>query len=79
MGNVVRLSDYVRLRVPSQSLHIDCPVCHQSQKLALDSKSKVWFPVSPFCCEVMRMADTPDWNSILDGLIAKAINKKNVQ
>lgn len=48
---------------------INCPLCHQKQMMEYDKTDKVWFPITPFCCDVMRTADTPEWNALIDKAI----------
>ncbi len=45
---------------------IDCPMCRRAQKLEYANDSRVYFPVPPFCCSVMKEADTVEWNNQLD-------------
>lgn len=53
------------------SFCIICPACKQKQRM--DSDENIYFPVSPYCCEVMQYRDTKEWNTKLDEAIRKAI------
>ena len=48
-----------------RTVDIKCPLCNRVQSMSRASLT-TWFPVAPFCCEVMRQADTPEWNLLLD-------------
>lgn len=48
---------------------IVCPVCKRNQQMLYEKHSKVWFPIAPFCCEVMRTVDTLEWNQLIDKLL----------
>jgi endogenous inhibitor of DNA gyrase (YacG/DUF329 family) len=61
-----------------RAIHIVCPLCNGQQKFEMvkdDSFNAIWFPVYPFCCEVMRNSDTNEWNELIDHLIVKALLK----
>jgi hypothetical protein len=65
MDNIVKLE---RRRI-GKSVRIRCPICKRKQKMRQHVQDKIWFPISPFCCDVMRNTDTPEWNKLLDQAI----------
>jgi hypothetical protein len=48
------------------SLKIKCPHCQKRQRMVYARYTRVWFPVAPYCCEVMGIADSDEWNQALD-------------
>lgn len=64
MGDIVELEKYKNSR-----LVIICPCCKRKQTMVKDIFSNVWYPFVPFCCDVMRNADTVEWNKQLDKAI----------
>lgn len=68
MGNVIELEKY-----RTKSLRIRCPTCKRIQKMRYYKPDDIWFPVAPFCCAIMRNADTDEWNHLLDKEIQKAL------
>lgn len=62
-----------------RTVDIICPLCRQHQKM-INTKNalkgyndNIWYPASPFCCDAMRMLDTPEWNAALDIALANEL------
>lgn len=71
MSNVIELQ---------RTCEITCPLCRQKQKMILSRANKLkyqtvdlWFPISPFCCDAMRILDTPEWNAALDTALSEVL------
>jgi hypothetical protein len=56
-------------------LVIKSPCCKRAQGMSYDQDTKIYFPVRPFCCEVMEIADSKEWNARLDLAIQNAKGK----
>lgn len=50
---------------------ISCPNCGQLQLMEYTYDSKLYYPVKPYCCEVMEYCDTTVWNLRLDEALQK--------
>lgn len=68
MGSILELEKY-----RTKCLYIRCPLCKHKQKMKYNKSDNVWFPISPFCCDIMKNADTEVWNNLLDIEIQKAL------
>ena len=44
---------------------IYCPVCKRQQTMERVI-GHIWIPVAPFCCDIMRNSDTPEWNALIE-------------
>lgn len=51
---------------------ITCLVCKRKQVFEHDIISGVNFPVQPFCCDIMRNSDTPEWNKYINEQLESA-------
>lgn len=61
-------------------LQIVCPICRRYQTMQQDRRTKIWYPIRPFCCGIMEHADTKEWNTLMDAaiMIAKEIKENDV-
>lgn len=54
---------------------IKCPHCNSYQVFEM-AEDGIYFPSSPYCCEIMASADSPHWNKLLDNALASVVRQR---